>query len=333
MQHKLYRIASSKLEVDVIELGGRVCAIRCPDKNGEFGNVVLCPDPLISGNPFYGAIIGPVANRIEEGKFKIGNKEYLLPINNSPNHLHGGFSGFHNQYWKIEQTSPTQLILFYSRLHMQDGYPGNLYCSVTYTILDNSFVIEMEAKASEVTPVSLTHHCFFNLTGNATESILDHTLQLWANYFVPVNSHQIPIGTIASVENTPFDFRIPKSLGMDIFKVNEQLTLANGYDHHFVLSKEENNPINLAARVTDPLSGREMELYTNSPGVQVYTGNFLDGQDVGVGKVCFQKHSAFCLEPQKIPNAVNNTRFPSILLEPDKGYQQKMIYSFKTIKQ
>jgi len=326
-------LRNKSIQLSVIPFGGRITSLFVSDNKGNFGDIVLgynSSKEYYSGNPYYGAIIGRVANRIRKGELQVAGKSYSLAINNLPNHLHGGSKGFHNQMWDIVNIPGEQIALSHFSKSGSENYPGNISVRVTYTLADHDLIIEFTATTDESTVLNLSHHSFFNLAGERNNSILDHVLELNADAFTPVDNTQIPTGELRSVANTPFDFRKAKAIGLHIDADDQQLHFGNGYDHNWVLNKNKvrSNEVSLAARVVEPTSGRIMEVWTTAPGLQFYTGNFLDGSDVGKSGKAYTKRSAFCLEPQHFPDSPNHPNFPSIALAPGEMYYQKSILRF-----
>ncbi|GCC49962.1 galactose-1-epimerase [Chryseotalea sanaruensis] len=325
-----FNIQSNKIKLSFVKLGGRITSITCADRNGKHENVVLSPVNLMQGNPYYGAIIGRVANRICEGKFTLNGKSYNLDINNSPNHLHGGPKGFHNQEWEIKSIKPDQAVLVYTSKDGEENYPGNVKTEVTYTLVDHDFIIELKAITDQPTPINLTHHCFFNLAGEGEGDILDHSLMISADHYTPLDQYQIPKGEIKSVANSPFDFTKAKRIGENIESNHEQIRYGQGYDHNFVITNN-GEALSKAAKVEELLSGRTLEVFSNAPCMQFYTGNFMDGTETGQSGRTYKRRTAFCLEPQHFPDAVNQPAFPSVILEPGHIYDQKIIYRFGVV--
>lgn len=322
------------MEVSIINYGGRIISLEVPDKDGAIANVVLGFDSLeryTSENPFFGALIGRYANRIEKGKFTLEGKYYSLAQNNGENHLHGGETGFDNVVWKIEETTdaPPTLKLSYLSEDMEEGYPGNLQTVVTYRLTDkNSLEVEYEAETDKQTIVNLTQHSYFNLSGNFDNRILDHVVQINADEFLPIDKTSIPTGEFREVEGTSFDFRNPKEIGRDIDKENRQLENGNGYDHNWVLRGGENE-WKFAASAWHPESGRKLEVHTTEPGVQLYTGNFLDGTLPQSGNEgTYERRTGFCFETQHYPDSPNNEKFPSVTLEPGQKFYSKTTFNF-----
>lgn len=323
------------MTMKVITLGGIVTEIHVPDKNGKMADVCLgCSnlEEYLEGHPFFGAIAGRVANRIAKGKFTLNGKEYTLAVNNGPNHLHGGKSGFDKKVWKArpdpEKEVPT-LVLDYRSKDGEEGYPGELNVEVTYRLLDtNAWEITYVAQADKATPVNLTQHCYFNLAGHDSGTILDHLLQIDADKYTPTDDTLIPTGKIEPVKGTPFDFSAPTPIGKHIKEIKAD---PQGYDLNYVLNGKVGE-LHQIAQVTDPKSGRVMTVSTTQPGVQFYSGNFLDGKQKGKGGVRYKQYAGFCLETQHFPDSVNHPEFPTVILEPNKIYLHTTVYTFSTTK-
>lgn len=333
----LYLLKNDQIHVYITNYGGRIVSLLTPDKMGEMGDVVLgfksIADYQKANTPYHGCLIGRYGNRIAMGKFELNGKIYELPINNNENHLHGGPKGFHNQVWEVVSANENSIVMTYLSKDGEMGYPGNLMVEVSYTINDkNELSISYKATTDKATPVNLTNHAFFNLAGEAKGSINDHLLMINADHFTPVDQDLIPLGEIRSVVGTPFDFRSTKTIGRDLNQEisDAQLTHGGGYDHNFVLKKESPGSMSLAARVIDPKSGRQMEIFTKEPGIQFYGGNFMDGSDVGKYGTKFDYRASFALETQHFPDSPNQPAFPSTILEPGETYQTKSIYKFST---
>jgi aldose 1-epimerase len=311
--------------------GGKVISLMVPDRNGIMDDVVLGYDAVtdyLHGNPFFGAIIGRFANRIANGRFELNGKAYQLAINNRNNSLHGGSGGFHNVLWKTESVTEKRIQFTYYSPDGEEGFPGNVEVRATYELSDeNEFVISYQASTDRVTLVNLSHHSFYNLAGAGNGDILNHKMTIYADRFCPIDENLIPTGKLVDIAGTPFDFRQPTKIGEHIEETNDQIRLANGYDHNWVLNKI-NNDLTLAASVYEPISGRAMEVFTTEPGLQFYSGNFLDGSDIGKAGKKYDYRSAFCLEPQHFPDSPNHPNFPSTVLKPGDIYQQKTIYKF-----
>ena len=319
--------AEKGLKVKITNYGGIITSIEVPDKNGKFDEIVAgfpTLEQYLAGHPHFGVIVGRFANRIANGKFTIDHHEYCLPINNGVNHLHGGDSGFHTKLWNyelFEQKGCAKLKLNIVSPHLDEGYPGNLEVSVTYIIYDNNELhIDFSALTDEPTHVNLTSHSYFNLNGFKND-ISDHKLVLDAYAYLPVDEHQIPTGKIERCDETPFDFSKPYSLGKKIDSI------AGGVDHCFAL-KQPRSLTKPAAKLLHEESGRWLKVYCTQPGIQVYTGNSLDGSLVGHNGNCYQKHSAVCLETQHFPDSPNKPNFPITILMPDEEYSHQVRLAF-----
>ncbi len=321
----------------ITNYGGILVSLEVPDRDGISGNVVLGFDTLeeyLDGHPYFGALIGRYGNRIANGRFRLGGREYLLARNNGPNHLHGGIKGFDKVVWKARTLTTADgeaLHLEYLSPDGDEGYPGNLSVVVVYTLTDqNELRIDYRAETDAPTPVNLTHHSYFNLAGPAAGDILGHEVVLSADAFLPTDDGLIPTGEIRSVAGTCMDFRTPHTIGERIGEIVGD-HFAGGYDHCWILNLPDpmTGPF-LAATVHDPASGRVMEVSTTEPGMQFYTGNFLDGTLTGSGGVVYNKHQGFCLEAQHYPDSPNEPAFPTVILEPGQTYTQTTIYRFST---
>jgi aldose 1-epimerase len=316
------------MQVGIINYGGTVTKIITPDKDGNLGDVILGYDSLSGflqkGNPYFGALIGRYGNRIANAKFKLDGKEYKLAANNGPNSLHGGEKGFDKVWWNIEKLAgDSSLKLTYLSKDGEEGYPGNLNAEVVYTLgSDNSLKIDYTATTDKPTPVNLTNHCYFNLSSGKDSTILNHEVMLNAGKYTPVDSTLIPTGRIADVKGTPMDFTSAKKVGKEIDSVK------GGYDHNWVLNKNGNG-LEKAATVYEPNSGRYMEVFTTEPGVQFYTGNFLNGTLTNTKNgLRYVKHGALCLETQHFPDSPNEPSFPSTILKPGETYRHTTVYKF-----
>lgn len=323
------------MRIKITNFGGSIMSILVPDKNGQLGEVVLgydTPQEYFSGNPYFGALIGRYGNRIAQGRFNLNGNHYELAKNNGDNHLHGGNIGYNNVFWHIIEANNNSVKLHYLSKDGEEGYPGNLNIYVTYTLTDhNEIKIDYLAKTDRPTIINLTHHSFFNLKDGGKSPIIDHELMINANAFTPVDNGLIPTGEIKNVENTPMDFRSLTTIGKRIGEEDTQLKRGNGYDHNWVLNKSEET-LNFAAKVYEPETGRTLEVYTTEPGLQFYSGNFLDGTDKGHEGTTYNFRTAFCLETQHYPDSPNHSHFPSTILNPDKTYIQKTIYKFGIIQ-
>jgi len=325
---------SNGIEVDVISYGGIITRMLTPDAAGQLGDIVLGLDTLedyVKSSPYFGALIGRYGNRIAGGKFSLDGKTYQLATNDGENHLHGGVQGFDKKNWDMAPfvtDHSAGVALSLTSPDGDQGYPGTLNVKVTYELNnENRLDMRFRATTDKPTVVNLTQHSYFNLAGHG--DILGHRLMLNADTFTPVRAGLIPTGEFRPVDGTPFDFRKPKPIGQDIGADDEQLQLGQGYDHNFVLDREPDDKLVLAARVTDPESGRVLEVLTTEPGVQFYSGNFLDGSLHGKGRV-FEHRSGFCLEPQHYPDSPNHPDFPSTTLMPGDTYHTRIVYRFST---
>ncbi len=328
----LYTLTNTNgLRVRITNYGAILVSLEVPDRDGNLSDITLGFDALdgyLAGHPHFGATIGRYANRIGKGTFVLDGVEYKLATNNGENHLHGGIKGFDKVVWRPEDlwANDNEALLKMSYISEDDeeGYPGNLACTVTYTLTkDNELKINYEAETDKTTVVNLTNHSYFNLAGQGTGDILGHELMLNADKYTPVDEGLIPTGEIKSVKDSPMDFTLPMSIGSRI----EQVT--GGYDHNYVLNSGGGSPA-LAVKVYEPTSGRIMEIYTTEPGVQLYTGNFLDGSLTGKAGKVYKKHYGFCLETQHFPDSPNKSNFPSAVLLPGQKYMSETVHKFYT---
>lgn len=324
------------LEITVTNFGAHVVEIWAPDKNGRFEDIVLGHDHIdkyihYKGERFLGATIGRYGNRIAEGKFTLDGKTYQLPINDTPNSLHGGFKGFDRVVWDVEQPDGHTLLLHYLSKDGEEGYPGNLDVFMKYELTDNNeFIITHEAVTDRKTVVNLTHHSFFNLHGVGNGTINDHQLMIHAAKYIPVDKNLIPTGKIEEVEGTPMDFRRPCRIGERVDCDFEQLKHGHGYDHNWVLDRKTADEVELAATVYEPLSGRYLEVWTTEPGIQFYGGNFFDGTMTGKDGKTYEYRASLALETQHFPDSPNQPAFPSTVLEPEQRYKHICIYKIDT---
>ena len=333
----LYTLTNAHgLEATITNYGGIVVSLKTPDRTGKMGDVVLGFDtfePYLGQHPHFGALIGRYGNRIGKAKFTLDGKEYTLAKNNGENSLHGGIMAFDKVVWTAKPATRKDgqaLELTYVSKDMEEGFPGTLTATVVYTLTDaDELRIEYQAKTDKPTIVNLTNHSYFNLSGSG--DILKHELMLDADRFTPVDSGLIPTGELKPVQGTPFDFRKPAAIGARIDAADEQIKMGGGYDHNWVLNGKAGT-MHLAARVHDPSSGRTMEVTTTEPGVQFYTGNFLDGSIKGKGGQVYAKRSGFCLETQHFPDSPNKPSFPSTTLRPGATYSTTTVYKFGTDK-
>jgi aldose 1-epimerase len=323
-----YTLANKNgIMVKILNYGGIVTDILTPDKNGNFGNIVLGYDSLSgflqNGNPYFGCLVGRYANRIAKAKFVLDGKAYSLAANNGPNSLHGGNKGFDKVIWAVKSVTDSSLSLSYLSKDGEEGYPGNLTADVVYSLsAENELKIEYNATTDKATPINLTNHCYFNLSAGADSTILDHELILNASSFTPVNDQLIPTGKITEVKGTPMDFTAIKKIGKDISAVS------GGFDHNWVLNKTPDNT-DRSALLQHAASGRVMEVYTTEPGIQFYSGNFLNGtlKDTR-GGAKYIKHAGLCLETQHFPDSPNQPSFPNTILRSGETYRQETIYKF-----
>jgi aldose 1-epimerase len=319
-------------EAKITNYGGIVVSLKVPDREGRMGDVVLGYDTLdeyIKSNPYFGCLVGRYGNRIAKGRFTLNGKEYTLATNNGPNHLHGGLKGFDKVVWEakpsVSNAGPA-LELRYMSKDGEEGYPGNLLVTAIYTLTNkNELRLDFSATTDKETIVNLTHHSYFNLAGEG--DILNHEVMIVADKFTPVDSTLIPTGELRPVKGTPFDFTNPTAIGARINDKDEQLAFGKGYDHNWVINKPLGK-LGLAARVYEPTTGRVMEVLTTEPGMQFYTGNFLDGTIVGKGGKPYKFRCAFCMEPQHYPDSPNKPNFPSVVLRPGEVYRSTIIYRF-----
>jgi aldose 1-epimerase len=334
---RLFKLSNSNgVEISIANFGAMITAWRVPDRSGQIADVVLGYDDLKSyvnavDKPYFGAIVGRYGNRIAQGAFSIDGVQYQLAKNNGPNHLHGGIIGFDKVIWDAKalpaESGNQSLELTYRAKDREEGYPGNLDVTVLYTLNDdNELHVDYRAITDKPTHVNLTQHSYFNLKGEGRGDILEHKLMIAAGRYTPVDSTLIPTGELADVSNTPFDFRVAKSIGQDISAAHEQLKFGLGYDHNWVLDQSDIQKV--AAAVYEPESGRTLEILTTEPGIQFYCGNFLDGRLTGKSGRPYVHRGGFCLETQHFPDSPNQPGFPTTLLRPGETYQSKTIFRF-----
>jgi aldose 1-epimerase len=331
--------AKGGAEACITNYGGAVVSLKVPDRNGKLADVVLGydnADGYVNDKSFFGALVGRYGNRIGHAQFALDGKTYTLAKNNGENSLHGGIKGFNKAVWTakiIPAKDGQSLELSYLSKDGEEGFPGNLKVSVVYTLTDsNALRITYSAISDKKTVVNLTNHSYFNLAGQGSGDILGHLLIIQADKFTPVDAGLIPTGEFRDVAGTPFDFRKELAIGARIDQDEEQLKLGGGYDHNFVLQRSNDPEESLAARVLEPVSGRVLEVWTTEPGVQFYTGNFLDGKTIGKGGVTYPRRSAFCLETQHFPDSPNQPKFPSVVLNPGERYHTITTYKFSVKK-
>jgi aldose 1-epimerase len=319
------------IEVRAITYGGIIVSLRTPDRAGRLDDIVLGYDSLegyLKSSPYFGAIVGRYGNRIAGGRFTLDGKTYRLAANNGANHLHGGVKGFDKVVWQaapLQNDSGVGVALTHVRPAGDEGYPGTLKATVTYTLNDrDELVVDYRATTDQPTPVNLTQHSYFNLAGGG--DVLGHQLWIDADAFTPVDTTLIPTGAIAPVQGTPFDFRTPTAIGARISADDQQLRSGHGYDHNFVL-KRDGAGLAHAARVFEPRSGRTLDLYTTELGLQFYSGNFLDGTITGKAGQVYRQRYGFCLETQHFPDSPNQPQFPSTILRPGQEYRSRTIYT------
>jgi len=322
------------LRADISNYGGIVTRLLVPDREGAVADVVLGYDSLadyLKGSPYFGAIVGRYGNRIAQGTFTLDGVRYTLAVNNGPNALHGGLKGFDKVVWQAEPyTDSTEagVRLHYVSPDGEEGYPGRLDVTVIYALTnDNALRIDYRLTTDRPTIHNVTHHGYYNLGGHASDDILGHELTLNADRFTPVDSTLIPTGELRDVAGTPFDFRTPTAIGARIAADDPQIRFGGGYDHNFVLNGAAGT-LRFAGRVRDPKSGREMEIATTEPGIQFYSGNFLDGSNVGKGGARYEYRAGFCLETQHFPDSPNHPEFPSTVLRPGEEYRSTTVYAF-----
>ena len=330
----LYTLRNSQgMEAQIMTYGGIVTVLKTPDKNGQFGDVVLGYDNLdgyIKSTPYFGALIGRYGNRIAHGKFSLDGQNYTLARNNGVNALHGGLKGFDKVVWSVEDAKVgddgPQLELMYVSQDGEEGYPGNLTVHATYTVTEgNELKVKFNATTDKKTVVNLTHHSYFNLRGSG--DILDHVVTINADNFTPVDGGLIPTGELRPVAGTPFDFTTPHTIGERINDPNTVLQYGPGYDHNWVVNKPLGE-FGLQARVLEPTSGRVMEVWSDEPALQFYAGNFLDGLLPGKGGKVYQRRTGFCMEPQHYPDSPNKPQFPTTELKPGQTYHSVIVYKF-----
>lgn len=331
---KIFQLKNGTMQVSVSNFGCTITSLLVPGKDGKSADVVLGFDtiePYQKGAaPYFGCIVGRVANRIKDGRFTLNGAEYCLPINKPPNSLHGGHKGFDKVIWDVAEYKPEgenpSITFKYQSQDGEEGYPGDVSFTATYTLTSKTTMrLDMEGvPANKPTPISLAQHTYWNLAGHGSGKVLDHTIQILANHITPVDENLIPTGEIMPIKGTPFDFTSENKIGSRIHEVGI------GYDHNYVLDcGEEKSGLKHAAKLKDPASSRTLDLWTNAPGMQFYTANYVDGI-VGKGGAVYNKHSACCLETQGFPNAINQPNFPSVVAQPGEKYKHSMVFEFST---
>ncbi len=334
---KIYTLSGGGIEMKVTNFGGRVMKLFVADREGNMDDIVLGYNTIEEyldnkGERFLGAVCGRYANRIAKGHFTIDGVEYTLACNNNGQALHGGLVGFDMVVWDVVEVSDSRIVFKYVSADMEEGYPGEVTTLMSYELTDEGeFVIEYEATTDKTTHVNITHHSFFNLGGESSGDITDHIMRINAEAYIPIDNVSVPTGEIAPVEGTPFDFRVAKRISRDINVENEQLSNGAGYDHCWVLNGKE-GAMRFAAEVVDQKSGRRMEVYTDQPGMQFYSGNWFDGKTKSKdGKSNYIGRGSLALETQKYPDTPNRENFPTSLLKPGETYTHRCIYKFDTI--
>ena len=327
-------LRNGDVEVEAIEYGAIITRVLVPDRRGELGDVVLGFDTLdgyLGKSPYFGAVVGRYANRIAHGRFALDGVAYQLACNDGANHLHGGVRGFDKVLWKgtpLSDDAMPGVTFLYESADGDEGYPGALSARVTYRLSgDGALHVRYHATTDRATIVNLTQHSYLNLA-DGERDVLGHELMVHASRFTPVDAGLIPTGELRLVEGTPFDFRTTVALGARIDEPDRQLQVAGGYDHNFVLDRAGERPLALAARVVEPMSGRTLEVHTTEPGLQLYSGNFLDGSVIGKDGRRYAHRTGFCLETQHFPDSPNHPEFPSVVLRPDGRYESETVFAF-----
>ena len=326
-------------EIGILTYGGVIRTLKTADRAGMLDDIVLGFDTLAlyeEKSPFFGTLVGRYGNRIANGRFTLDGQTYALAKNNGPNHLHGGNKGWDKAVWipaePFQSATGVGIALSHTSADGDEGYPGTVKAVVTYTLTEsNELVIDYQATTDKPTVINLTQHSYFNLAGANAQDVLGHELMLNADSYTPVDAGLIPLGQIAPVAGTPFDFKTPTAIGARINDTHEQIARGNGYDHNFVLNRTGDG-LSLAARVVEPTTGRTMTVSTTEPGVQFYTGNFLDGTLTGKGGRVYGRRAGLCLETQHYPDSPNQPNFPSTVLRPGQEYRSKTVFAFGTVK-
>ena len=330
----LYTLRAGDITMQVTNYGARVVSLWTPDREGRYEDIVLGCESIdryldTLGERFLGAVVGPYANRIAKGRFTLDGTEYTLPLNNNGQTLHGGLTGVDRVVWDVVSATDDKLVLHYLHPDGQDGFPGNLDIEMIYSLTpDNEFRVDYKATTDKPTVANFSHHPFFNLKGEGNGTVLDNVMTINASHTTPVDSVLIPTGEIAPVEGTPFDFREPHTVGERIGADNAQLRNGGGYDHNWVIDRKTESGVELAATVWEPASGRTVEVWSDQPGLQVYSGNFFDGKSMGKYGKPQRYRESLALETQKFPDSPNQDNFPSTVLRPGQTYTQTCIYKF-----
>lgn len=328
----LYTLRNSiGMEARVTPYGATIQKLTTPDREGKFEDIVLGFDTVeeyMQGSPYFGAVVGRYGNRIANARFELDGEEYTLANNNGRNSLHGGVKGFDKVQWTVDHVDSRSIALSYISADGEEGFPGQVSAELIYTLTDdNELRIDYRATTDKATPLNLTNHSYFNLAGHDSGDILGHVVEINADAFTPVDDTLIPLGEIRAVDGTPFDFRNATAIGERVDGEDEQLGFGGGYDHNWVLNRDGDG-LSMAARVSDPGSGRVMEVHTTEPGLQFYVGNFLDGSNVGKGGAVYGHRTGFCMETQHYPDSPNQVNFPSTILRPGDVYETTTVYRF-----
>lgn len=326
--------AGAATEIRIASYGGIVTSVRVPDREGDVDDIVLGHDALdgyLTRSPYFGALIGRYGNRIARGRFSLDGAELQLALNEGPHHLHGGPRGLDKVVWVADpfvRDDQAGIVLTCVSPDGDQGYPGTLWARVTYTLSGNRLTLDYVATCDRPTPVNLTHHTYWNLAGSSASPIVDHELTVFADSFTPTDALLIPTGEIVSVAGTPFDFRTPRRIGARIDEDHEQLSHGKGYDHNFVLHTSSRSGLQHAVHLSEPVTGRTLDVHTTEPGLQFYSGNLLDGSVRGKSNRVYGHRSGLCLETQHFPDSPNHPHFPSTVLRPGQNYRSRTVYTF-----
>lgn len=330
----LFVIRNEKAEVAITNYGARIVSYLVTDREGRKTDIVVGFDSLEgylgAEERYYGAVVGRYANRIAKGRFSLDGKEYTLATNNAPNHLHGGKKGYQDVVWEVAEVTPESLTLKYFSPDGEEGYPGNMDITIKYTLSGDDLVMDFEATTDKTTVFNITNHAYFNLNGQGSGTIVDHQLMINADHYTPIDETSIPLGQIAPVEGTPFDFRKPVAIGARIDQEDGQLKNGTGYDHNFVLNSKGDQQLILAARAVGDKSGIVLEVLTTEPGIQLYTGNFMKAHHHIKYGFRDERRAAFCLETQHFPDSPNQPKFPSTVLKPGERFRSQTIFRVHT---